>query len=218
MMNRASSVQLQAPDFSKKPGVYYAFARNIALFGSIVSAVVGVCALFGWLLDGKWINVVIEQVAPNEALGFFLAGTALFLLNGSSASNLRLLIAMSCALVLAAIAGRTMSEYFLHADFGFDRFLIPIGTHQLALEHGRMSFQSSISFMVLSGGILCLNFSSPRVLKIQQIGALIVVVSAAAAILGHLYGFPFLTKIPYCSELSLISAYTLICAGTPLCL
>jgi len=184
--------------------------RKIVIVVSLLPALSGAVVLLGCAFNIESLQIV----SAGEAFAFLIAGIALFLLSMRRQTNVIVPITLCLAIVLLFIGFPTAAQYIFHSDFQIDRLhTYPDGLSK-GIQHTQMSFQCAISLIVIACSIGAMNSSRARVHKFVQLFAVAVALCAAAALIGHVFGFGFLTRIVYDTQLSLPSACALILLAT----
>jgi two-component system NtrC family sensor kinase len=142
-----------------------ALFRRLSRAAALVVILVGSLVLAGWTLD----------VAT--AVGFVLAGAALWLLHAETASRRVRYLAGACAALTALLGLLTLGEYLLRAG--------------RTSQPGRMTPTTALEFVLLGVALLLLNagFAFRRAQSLSLVAGLVALLAAT----GHLYG----VTVPY---------------------
>jgi hypothetical protein len=125
-------------------------AANVARFAglaAVITIVVGVGVVIGWILDVQTLKSVLPglvSMKANTALGFVLAGSALWLVRDQRMSHRRRLGATLIAGVILIVAVLTLAEYVFGVDLGIDHLFADPG---VSLP-GRPSPHTAIAFLM----------------------------------------------------------------------
>ncbi|MCX7173234.1 MAG: EAL domain-containing protein [Proteobacteria bacterium] len=198
--------------------------QTLAKGAGLVSVVVGLSVLIGWLLD----NAVLKSIHPglvamkaNTAAGFCLSGVALCLKSHTPAQSSAFWrrIRQACAGGVALLGLLTLVEYIAGVNLDIDQLLFneapgAIGT----LAPGRMAPASALCFLFLGMALL---LSESSLLGGRLVFALVVLVAllALTAGLGFLYGAPLVSGLGYYTQMAMhtVLAFLVLAAGM-LCL
>ncbi len=159
-------------------------ARAAALFAGAV----GLLVLAGWLFDVRaFMQVLPGQVAmvPNTALGFVLAGLALWCQAGVRTRSSR--SASRAAAVLAGLIGlMNLAEYVSGKNLGIDELLFrdPLGL--TSVFPGRMAMITALSFVALAASLLTSSLRRAR--WTPDALALVPGLLATISLTGYAYG------------------------------
>lgn len=161
----------------------------------IFSVVMGMLVLLGWQFDISLLNnLPPNQVAmkTNAAIGFLLAGGALWLQSDKAAQ--RSLLGRNTArffiAVLLFIAAGTLYEHLSGVDIGIDQLLFDEAPGTFGtLAPNRMTLPSALSFLLL-GGALALNTPTPGYKRWCRLLAMLATFPAMASLLAIIYGLP----------------------------
>ncbi len=152
--------------------------RSVARAASVAVSALGALVLLGWLLDVAVLKSVVPGLATmkvNTALGFVLAGAALWLQGPESPTPRARLGAQVCAGLVALLGVLTLAEYGSGWDLGIDRLLFQdVAGGPLPFAAGRMSPATALSFslpgvagLVLCTRVLCIRL--PRTTKSSEL-------------------------------------------------
>jgi len=171
-------------------------SRTIAL--SLVA--LGCAVLFGWLLRWQVLISLSPRFAamkPNTALGFLCTGAALWSLRGDVQAGHRTGRRLACGVLL--LGSLTLLEYVSGWDLGIDRVFY--GGADPGRWPARMSIAAAVHFTLLGGALLVIDTHWGRAQhRPSEWLALLVSLSAFAALLGYMYGVDSLYAIrPYSS-------------------
>ncbi|MFA6013449.1 MAG: response regulator [Gallionellaceae bacterium] len=164
----------------------------LAKLAGIAAALIGVIALFGWVLD----NAILKSIYPdwvamkaNTAVCILLSGMALWLKAGETTLPASLGLPMRRILsgFILLIGSLTALEYLTNSNFGIDQWLFQetagaVGAH----SPGRMASATSLCFVLL-GSALLLSGKSARQRWLITAFALVTSFIALASGLIYLY-------------------------------
>ena len=166
--------------------------RTMARGGAIFLVLLGTTVLLGWFFDSSFLKTLLPgqvTMKANTAIGFICGGVALaFLLRSESSRKLRCLASLASVLTLV-IGIFTLIEYLFHRDLKIDQLCFIDRAE--AICPGRISHVTALDFFVVGAALLLLT-RGKRAIKIAQLLAAFVGLSALLAIIGYLYGVPFL--------------------------
>lgn len=187
----------------EQPGTPYASVTRQA--AAIVAAAVGAVVFVGWAIDAprlKSLHPDWVTMKPNTAIGFMLAGAALW----RPWSRAGRVLSALAALVGAA----TLVEYAAGVDLGIDNLLFrePAGAVATPFA-GRMAPTTALGLMLI-GSALLLAEARPR---LSQTLAAIVLLFGFLAIVGYAYGVETLYGIESTTAMALHTALTLLALG-----
>ena len=174
---------------------------------ALAVAALGLAVLAGWLLGSEPLQSVLPHFATmkcNTALGFLLAGSALFF-RGKPAVRLGL------AGAVALLGALTLGEIFAGRDFGIDQLFVRDAAGQ---PPGRISPATAVGF-VISGaalGLLGARRAGARWAEALAIGAGTL---GSIALLGYALGTRNLYSIPGFGSMALHTAagFVVLAAG-----
>jgi len=186
------------------------------------SAVIGagVVALVGWLFDVQ----VLKSLHPdwvtmkaNTALGFLLAGCALWLSQPgpdlSPPAPRRLRLALLLAFVVALLGGLTLVEFASGWDLGIDQLLFkePPGAVGTFIP-GRMAPNTALCFLLVGLALLG-SRGATRLGKCGgQMPALLAGLIGLLGVLGYLYHAPGVAGLAGCTRMALHTALAFLAA------
>jgi len=200
----------------ESPSFWKALARGAGLAG----AAIGLIALSGWLLD----SAILKSLHPdwvamkaNTALGFFLAGAALWL-KGREAEQiaspwLRVVPVLSATVGLLGLL--TLLEFILGRDLGIDQWLFQEAPDAIkTLAPGRMAPASALCFLSL-GLALMVGGKTARSSRATALLAAITAFTALASGLAYLYDVENRYGLGYGAQMAFhtVLAFLVLAAG-----
>lgn len=183
--------------------------------------VLGSVVIAGWLLDIPAITILHAGRAStkfNTALGFMMAGVALYGL-GPSAPASAWRRARWCSVGLIALGGLTLLQYPLSIDLGIDNLFFQ-HPNELIGHPGRMSGFTATAFLLI-GVAIWLDAASGghRTAGRHQRGVVVLFVIGLFGVLGFLYQAPRLMNfIPGFGTISLLASVGILTAALALAL
>ena len=165
----------------------------------------GLIVLAGWALDVRVLKSVIPRLAtmkPPSAVGFVLAGAALWLLQSNRAKSARR-VGQICGIAVAALGAAVLCEYILQLDLRIDTALFWTAVDADAraagtLAPGRMAQVSAMMFFIIGTALAVLE--DPEQFRKVQVLATVVAIIACIALSGYVYGSDALYRFgPYSS-------------------
>jgi PAS domain S-box-containing protein len=181
--------------------------RNFSRGAGIFSLLVGCLVLLGWALGLGVLKSILPGLAAmkaNTAIGFILLGGALWAVWNEAPGAREQRLAQIWATIAVLIGTVTLAEYVSGRNFGIDQWLFrdPAGTG--TAFPGRMSFATSLEFVLLGSALLILDL--PWGQRLSQALALGGLAISSIALLGYSYGIASLYQIGADSSMSLNSA------------
>jgi protein-histidine pros-kinase len=163
----------------------------------VASVLLGLTVLAGWVFDVPAIKSVQPNWAAmkaNAAIGFILAGTALWLIQRRSTAPWVATLAIGCALATTALGGITLIQYFTHVDLGIDQALFPTEDHEFL--PGRPAPMTAFNFTLLGVAMILLCTKSSGLRAAAQMVAIPVLALSYVALLGYALSSTPLYQIP----------------------
>ena len=153
---------------------------------------IGGAALMGWILD----NDILKRVHPslvtmkaNTAVCLMLVASAVFLLQDSSASKPKRIIAVLFGAIVASIGLITLSEHILGWNTGLDQLLFHESQKEAGLSFpGRMGVAASLNFSLLGITLSLIDVRAARWFRLSNISVLLVVTITLLVFLYYFYG------------------------------
>ena len=161
---------------------------------AMLAMVTGLLALAGWLLDVDALRSVLPGAVgmkANTALCLIAAGSALLCLQ-APASATRIRAAHGLAVLVIAIAGLSLLEYFFGLDFHIDQLLF-IDRTQAALTTaaGRMAPVTALCLLLTGLALVLMDGWPPASEKM----ALVVALLGLLSLTGYLFDAPALYRV-----------------------
>jgi PAS domain S-box-containing protein len=163
----------------------------------VASVLLGLTVLAGWVFGVDAIKSIQPGWATmkaNTAIGFILAGTALWSIQRRSITPWVAPVSIACALATVALGGITLIQYFTHVDLGIDQALFPTDDNEFL--PGRPAPITAFNFTLLGVAmlLLCIKASGPR--AAAQMVAIPVLTLSYVALLGYGLSSSSLYQIP----------------------
>jgi two-component system, cell cycle sensor histidine kinase and response regulator CckA len=133
--------------------------RRVSQFCAAAAIAIGALVLAGWLFDVRVLMQVLPgQVAmvPNTALGFLLAGVALWQ-RASHAGRSRVAASRAAAAVTGLLGFLNLVEYVSGKSLGFDELLFRDPAGLTGVLPGRMAVITAVGFVALAAALLTLD-------------------------------------------------------------
>ena len=184
----------------------------------LVSAV-GCSVLVGWKFDIDLLKSGLPGLVTmkaNAALGFLLAGAALWLLQAEPPSLGRRRIAQLCAFLVALVGLLTLGEYAFGWDLGIDQLLFQEVPGTLGTSSpGRMPPTAALNFLVIGLALLLLDVETRRSHRPAQLLVLPAALTSLLGVVGYAYGVTALYGIASYTRMTLHGALTflVLCGG-----
>jgi len=170
----------------------------------VITAVVGVIVLVGWLFDVTALQSILPGFATmkaNTALGFALLGVALGLTQFGVVARR---VGKVAAVLAFTIGSVTFLEYMLGWDASIDQLLLA-DTKTLANAYpGRPSHATAFNLMILGVGLLAVDSRNSRCLTTGM--ALLASLVSWVALNGYVFGAQALYGIGLYSSIALHTA------------
>jgi PAS domain S-box-containing protein len=183
----------------------------VARLFAVAVAALGFAVLAGWAFDIaalKSVKAGWVTMKANTAMGFLLAGTALYLAGcRPGAPVLRHLFSFMAASV-ALLGLLTLGEYMFGADFGIDQLFFSADPEPGHAPPGRMAVATAAGFTLTGLALVMLDSSRWRV--IAQAAALAGNLIGMLAILGYAYDVAALHGVGTYSSVALHTALGLV--------
>jgi PAS domain S-box-containing protein len=182
---------------------------------SLIAVLVGVMVLVGWAAD----IATLKSLSPhwvsmkaNTALGFVLAGSALFLSSGERRRDRTGRLGILLAVLVSLLGLLTAGEYLLGWNLGIDQLLThePPGTVG-ALKPGRMAPSAALSFATLGIALVLLHAARRR--RLIQILVAPSLTLSTLAVLTYILGAATLYGTPGHAGMALHTALAFLVLG-----
>jgi PAS domain S-box-containing protein len=192
----------------KPPQVATWLGGLVAVFGFVVLAawVIDNQAFFSSLLP-HW-----QTMKANTALGFVMAGAALWLAATRNIGATGHTAGRICAILTATLGLLTLAQYALQVDLGIDQILL---SHHVSRPGngpaGRMSQGTAFEFALIGAALLASRPAMPRRLRlVSQIAAILVFTLSYVTVLGYGLDVPSLYQFPGLSSVALHTATAML--------
>lgn len=199
--------------------------QRYARLGGVVVLLCGAVVLAGWLLLASGLKNAspwVPLTMPNTALGFVLAGLALWLRARGPEPVLAQRLGMLLGAAVATLGLVTMGEYLFGWEAGIDRLLLRPNLEGLGLDKAftaRPSMLSAIGLSLLGLGLTLLDLPHRRVRLLVDGLAVLPIQIALLALIGYICGVPsfYAWKSLYSgAAMSLPTAVVFVILGTGL--
>lgn len=181
---------------------------HLVIAAAILAILVGGGALIGWFFDLSVLTSVVPgwpSMKVNTALGFVLAGFALWISVSPDVGRRARLTGAACAVTVGLIGLVSLLEYLLNVDLGIDQIFVRDFT--TVWSPGRPGLNTSFQFFVLSFALLM--GSSWRVSPwLAESFGLVVMTGAFIVLLGYVYSADELTNDASPTQMALHTAIT----------
>lgn len=197
-------------------------ADRLELLSQAANAVVllvGLLVLVGWILDVPVLKAVVPGLAtmkPNTAVGFFLAGMALWLFQDELIRRWKRRLALGCSFTVSVIGLLTLMEYLWGWDLGIDQLLFrDVAQSAEAVAPGRMSLTTALSFYMVGVALLLVKAGNGRNRLFIQTLTLATLAVSLLALVGYAYGVQSLYRVAPYGSMALHTAFTFLalCLG-----
>ncbi len=203
---------------SFEPGARLMFSK----LACVLSALVGLSVLCGWVLDLPLLRSVIPgavEMKANTALGLVACAAALWLLTsglavraGGRASGLSIGLSRWLSVGVAVLGLATLSEYTFDWNLGLDELLFEDNAAAFNQVRGRMSPYSAFAFVVL--GCAMLSLPHRRLSVLARAAGGIVVTIGLLSFLGYLWNVIEIVTDRVAPPVALHTAWVFILLGT----
>ncbi|WP_295390186.1 PAS domain S-box protein [uncultured Thiodictyon sp.] len=190
--------------------------RAVAAVAALTAVVLGLLVLVGWRLDIPVLIRVLPQWAtmkPNTAVGFMLAGLALWWLRVAPAGRLRRAAGRVCASLVVLLGLLTLTEWLGGWDLGIDHLLfadVPSGVP--------MAPAGAFCFVFSGLALLTLDLGTRPGRRPAEWLIVPPLAVAYVALVGHLYSVESLYQVaPYASVAAHTAAGFLVLGVGVLC-
>jgi len=181
--------------------------RFFAKLSSIVSALISLAVLLGWLFNVALLKSVfpgLSTMKPLTAFGLLLAAAALWL----EKSHEHAVLKMVCAGIVAIIGGMVVFEYIFKFNIGIDLLLFPQkALVEGGLHPGRPAPTTALSLLLLGAALFSIRHKFKALLPLFTVPILLV---SLLALVGYLYGVNTLYQVGVYNSMSLHTALLLL--------
>ena len=171
------------------------------LISGLISTLLGLVVLIGWYLHITTLIQVLPSFVPmqyNTALGFFVSGLALVLINRGARTA-----AVFLGGLVSSIGLLTLIEYVFGFDLRIDQLLMEHYVNVKTSHPGRMAPNTALCFLLsgLAAMVICRNVREVLRLKVAGILGAATLGLGAVALFGYLsglettYGWGHLTRM-----------------------
>lgn len=166
-------------------------AQRAAQLAGLFTGLLGLAGCLGWILDVPLMRSFVpgrSEIKFNTALAITLGGTALLLLATHRQGPWKKL-GQAFAAILAAIGASTLVQYLFSVSLGIDQIFFKDAPDAIATTSpGRMSPQTTITFLCIGAALLLLDKESKRGHRPAQWLALAAAMFPLQLLIQHLYG------------------------------
>jgi hypothetical protein len=158
--------------------------RFAAFAAGAIVAIVGLTILIGWWFQIDAFKRILPGAAPikpNAGAGFFLCGAALTFLRFRKAPGVDAVVT-SLGLVVMVLGLATIVEFFLDADFGFDRWLVYSQPSAVARSAWRTHPVTALTFLLMGAALVLRT----KLISLPGRSPLIAGLSSAVVLIGLL--------------------------------
>ena len=156
--------------------------RRIGALCGVLAVMLGLVVLLGWAVHSVFLIQIASHLAPMQrdtAVSFALSGLAIL---ATVRGRPRLIFVGSG--IVGTVAGLSLLEYVLHANFGIDQFVRSMYINTQVSEPGRLAPITAVCFVMLATGLVlaqtCLPHKKSAVMGIT--GLMVAAVGAACCI------------------------------------
>lgn len=157
---------------------------------SIITVVVAVAALIGWVADIGALKSFLPghaEMRPVAAIGFILLAVGLAVSSYAREDSRLRYVAAGIGIFTGSMAFLMLSALVLRFSTGFDSFLVPDLNVDPALPgYGTMAPHAPVNFLLISASLTLLAFRDVFK-KLGVVCAVLALVATYAALLGHLF-------------------------------
>ena len=186
---------------------------NISKASILAVLFIGIVVILGWILNIpllKSFHPRLVVMTANTAVLFILTGISLqLLLTKPPAKKLTTIAVICCSLAVVLVGSLTLFEHVFGLDFHIDNFLFKS-------QFSRMSFGSSINFILTGLAILSMDVKSKRGWYPAQFIILIQGLISLLSLVGYIYGVKLLYQpLAFTKPMALHTAicFILACAA-----
>jgi len=165
--------------------------HNLSKAAASLVILIGLVGLTGWIFNLPALTKIYPtfvEMKFNTALLFAFLGAALWV----ARDDRRRQIERTLGLVVVVVAGLTLAEYALGANFGIDQLVLPDAS--VAAHPGRMSVETALCFLLIGLAVACIG--SQRAVALQRGGVAVALAASVVSLCGYFYGVPSLYSIP----------------------
>jgi diguanylate cyclase (GGDEF)-like protein/PAS domain S-box-containing protein len=188
--------------------------RSFAQVTAVVTVLVGGLVLLGWVFDIaalKSVMLGLTTMKANTALGFVLAGLALWLYLRESGARWARYAAGALAGSITILAILTLCEYLFGWQLGIDQMLFKdLTSAGDNLMPGRMAPISMLNFLFLGAALLLLGWDTTLGDRLAQVLSLLIALLSGVAWLGYAFGATELYGLGTYSQIAAHTALTFL--------
>jgi PAS domain S-box-containing protein len=168
--------------------------KKSSFYAAILVMAVSFLIMTGWAIDSEVLGDLYSRfdfMRFNTALNFLLSAAAILFLHKLKESDWFRITSVVLAVTVFLVGFITFLQYVFITDLGIDELFIT--DQKIPGEFpGRMSMNTSMSFMVIGSAIFLNNFRYRAVLT-SQLLSLTLVLSSFLPLLGYIYAVPELS-------------------------
>ncbi len=175
------------------------------------AAAIGICVLWGWILDVRVLKSVLPQfttMKANAALCILLTAAAIWLSRSEALRRRYQIWIWILVAVVSITALLTASEYLFHWNAGLDELLFYDFEHSgVIYPPGRFAPGTALCLLLLSGALLALD----RRPLLSHGLALAVVLVSLIGLIAYLYNLPTLYGASRYTSMALHTVFGFLC-------
>ncbi|MCI0551016.1 MAG: GAF domain-containing protein, partial [Anaerolineae bacterium] len=183
---------------------------NLRLYvnaASVFAIGISLTVMLGWIFNVDSLKSILPNAATmkfNTALSFLCAGISLWLIKDEEVRLQQKRVGQIFAGITLLIASLTMGEYIFDLDLGIDQFFVRDLATSPASFPGRMSQITAICFLCSALALLLINS------KVSQFFSIPTATLALLALIGYLFAFESLYRLPGYGSVAIHTAFTLL--------
>lgn len=148
------------------PSPQHGVARSFSRKAGLVTAIIGIITLIGWLFKIEFLTSLFPGLPPmriNSAIGFIFCGASLWFWHhsqvpGISYAKVKRSLSSAFSIVIFCLALFTLIQFLFNLEFGIDQLLIKDFTPQISAEYSeRIPLSVALNFIMLSIALILLN-------------------------------------------------------------
>lgn len=179
---------------------------------ALFAVAAGLSILLGWSLGSELLirgAAGFPAAAPLSGVGFVVAGLGLALsLRAASSAPAHAAARLSAGLLVLLGLG-VLGESLLGWPLGSDRWVFPEVVRRHGSGAGEMAPNTALSWLLFGGALFGATARRPALRRIGRWAAAAVLALSLLALVGYIYGVPYLFELPGYAGMALLSALTL---------